>query len=293
MLSICIPVFNVDITNLLVAVHNQCKALTIPYEVLVHNDLSTIEIYSDNAVINCIFEVTEETMKQGSHGSRALLADTAKYKYLLFLDADVALPHDNFIQNYVDAISTETQLIYGGVIYESIKPEKDKILRWKYGRTRESRTVIERQADLYQNIISMAFLVRKKIFKKIDKAISGNFYGLDILFSAILNDHKFQIHHINNPVVHLGLENNSLYYNKSLRAVESTAIFTKKGMIPADFRPMQRAYIKIKKYRLIWAFQIFIFALKSILVKNILSNDPSLRAFDILKLDYYIKQLNK
>jgi glycosyltransferase involved in cell wall biosynthesis len=293
MLSICIPVHNYDITSLLRELGTQAAALNVPYEILVQNDCSSIAIINDSDLeTDVIFELAESTINMGRHGSRMLLAEQASYQWLLFLDADVALPTALFLHNYIDKLQAGCPIIYGGVSYNEQEPSKDVALRWFYGRAREMRDVAKRNTDHYQNIISMGFAIKRSKFLKIGESITQGAYGQDILFSALIHKHALAVLHIDNPVTHLGLERNEVYLRKSVTAIISTVAFTKQGLIPSDFRPVQRAFLKLKRFKLVKLFTICMQLTENNLKNKLQAGSSSRLVYlDLLKLYAYCKTM--
>lgn len=76
----------------------------------------------------------------GRSKTRELLAEKAKYPYLLFLDADVLPVSTLFVAQYLQHVS-EYSILVGGIKYESEKPASNRYFRWFYGKTREEITV--------------------------------------------------------------------------------------------------------------------------------------------------------
>ncbi len=290
MLSICIPVYDYNITSLINELRKQLESLNVSYEILVHNDASSIEIIDNDTIDSKIkLTITRSASKLGRHHSRVQLAKDATYNWILFLDADVAIPSPTFIQDYISVMKAGHPIVYGGVCYHKERPHNDMALRWYYGRAREKRSVARREMDAYQSIISMGFAIEKQLFLKIAGTITTTVYGQDILFSAFINKNKYPIKHIDNPVVHLGLEKNQAYLTKSLQAVDATAAFTKERLIPADFRPVQRAYLKLKRFKVVHVFVVLLSFLEPRLTKSLLKKPNNLMYLDLLKLYAYCK----
>ena len=105
MLSICIPVYNYDVSNLIINLKHQAQTAGINYEILVFDDYSSEyrmqynnKVYKDiNIKTKCLAE------NVGRSRIRNLLISEAKYEYLLFIDADSEIPV-NYISNYYNII---------------------------------------------------------------------------------------------------------------------------------------------------------------------------------------------
>ncbi len=288
MVSILIPTYNYEVRQLVSAVHNQAVSGGIDFEILVWDDASTnLTIVSENKKItdlpNCHYFKNKTNL--GRTKTRRLLAEQALFENLLFLDADVFPKNEDFINCYVEAIQQGFDIVYGGIVYSKTPPEKNKMLRWKYGRKRESLTVGERKKHPF-NIISQNILIKRTSFLNLNQNVT-NFYGLDILFSYAIKESGIKVVHINNPVFHLGLEDNNLFLKKSLQAVKTTYLLEEKGLLETDFRPLQKSYLTIKRYKLTGVFVFFISLFKTQIERNLVSKNPNLFLFDLYRLHYF------
>ena len=291
MISILIPTYNYYVFPLVENIFQQCEKANILYEIIVLDDASTdTEIAEGNLKINelenCSFKVLDENI--GRSKIRNLLAEKAKFGWLLFLDADTFPSNSNFIQNFVLAINNnDVDVIYGGIKYQKEKPEKNKMLRWKYGKARESKSVWERKKNPYF-IISQNLLIKKKSFLKANN-FTENYYGLDNFFSNQLKRMDAKMLHIDNPVLHFGLEENEKFIKKALQAVETTVILENLGLMDNSMRPIQKSFLTLKKLHLTSLFHFVISKFKRKMERNFISKKPNLFWFHLYRLSYYIK----
>ena len=286
MISVCIPTYNYPIFPLVKEIHKQLSLCDIPWEIIVCNDASTSYTEENEKAAsfsNCTY--INMPANVGRTAVRNTLAERAVFDWLLFLDADVLPKHENFIGTYIQALTTSQTVIYGGTSYAAQKP-KHAELRWTYGNAREVKTTKERTGSY--DIISQNLCVKKDVFLKCN-TFTENSYGLDIIFSQALERHKASVLHIHNPVVHLGLEANAVFLEKSLAAIETTYVFEKKDIVRKDFRPVQRTYLTLKKWRLENTVAQLVSFCETAIKKNLLSSTPSMRLFDLYKLSYYTK----
>jgi|TARA_R110002020_G_scaffold347380_1_gene561042 glycosyltransferase involved in cell wall biosynthesis len=293
MLSILIPTYNYDVTELVNTLHQQCLQAKLTFEILVLDDASHNEnTKSSNSTINsldyCLY--AENTKNKGRTATRNRLAEKANYNWLLFLDADVIPKYKDFIERFISK-KKQADLIFGGITYSETKPEPNKMLRWKYGHERESLTVAQRNKETYLAVNSGCFFIKKNIFLPISEKINFNEYGVDNLFKQFLEEKQVTILHIDNPVYHLGLEDNKTFVNKALKAVETTVLFEQKKIMSAE-RPLQKAYLKLKKYHLTKPFCWGIAFFEKPIQKNFTSANPSLFLFDLYRLKHYAKLKN-
>lgn len=293
MLSVLIPTYNYNVNQLAERLSEQLKTCFFAYEILVLDDCSTnqetvIANQKITAFPNCFFFQNETNL--GRTATRQALAEKANYDWLLFMDADVLPKNNEFIKNF-DIENQSADVVFGGIAYENKKPEKEKMLRWKYGKAREAKPVSERIKMPYLSIISQCFLIQKRIFLKAND-FHKNMYGVDVLFAQNLENMQVNVLHIDNPIVHLGLESSASFIEKTKKGLESLYHFEIENKIPEDYRPIQKAYQSLNKNGALKLFiRVVAFFEKSI-YKNLTSSSPSLFLFDLYRL-YYYSQLKK
>lgn len=289
MLSVLIPVFNYQVVSLVRTMVEQTKNTGIIFEIIVLDDASTdAEVISSHKFLeelpHCRYYQSEKN--QGRTATRNFLAEKAKYGWLLFLDADVMPKNKDFIAKFL--LHTDADLVFGGIGYANEKPEKNRMLRWKYGRAREGKSVEERLKYPYLSVISGCLLIKKEIFLKVNDTLE-NQYGLDVLFCQNLEKRQAVVKHIDNPVIHLGLEDNRSFIEKTKKGLDSLFYFEKRNLIPDNYRPIQQSRNTLRKYGLTAVFlrvmKLFVYQIE----RNLLSKNPSLFLFDLYKLYYLIK----
>ncbi|PHS62506.1 MAG: glycosyl transferase [Flavobacterium sp.] len=288
MISILIPTYNFSIGNLVKQIHQQAIDAKVIFEIIVIDDGSTNKksIQENSAICNLSnYQYIANKENIGRTATRNLLAKTANYDYLLYLDADVLPKTTNFIKKYVESINANPAVVYGGISYYENPPEDSKILRWKYGIKREAINVEQRLKHPYF-IISQNLLIKKSVFLKVN-SINTNAYGLDILFSNNLKKNTINVVHIDNPVYHLGLETSKSFILKSFEAVKTTYLLEEKKLLDDDLRPLQKSYQRLKKWHITGLFNWFITLFKNNIESNLVSKNPSLFLFDLYRLHYY------
>lgn len=287
MLSILIPTYNYAILALVKNVHQQCLEAQIPFEIICLDDQSDNDYQIENLNIstlpNCIYNVNQTNV--GRTRTRQRLAEQAKYDWLLFLDADVIPVTSAFIQHYIDAIQLNT-VIFGGYQYEKESTDATKILRYRYGKEREEKYASERNKNPYTYVFSGNMLVPKSIFLNFNYQANEKNYGMDIYFGYQLYQQHISVLHLDNPILHLGLETNEVYFQKALQGVESRKkyLLHEKGV--DQMNPLVQAYAKLKKLGLTKLVAVGFKIVAPFLKKNILSTNPKLVYFDIYRLGY-------
>ncbi len=118
--------------------------------------------------------------------------------------------------------------------------------------------------------------------------LDENRYGLDNYFSSQIKKLNIPTLHIDNPVIHLGLENSSTFMKKGIKAAQTLAYLELKQKIESDLTPLQRAYHSLKKYHSVSIFKAFLKRNIPRIEKNLISSNPSLKLYDIYRLYQYI-----
>jgi len=294
MLSILIPTYNYNVYPLVLELHKQCMECNLEFEIICQDDASTEFLAKNNEINtleNCQYSISETN--SGRTFTRKKLAEKAQYKWLLFLDADVIPVHSNFINNYIISINDKNQVILGGYCYQDSPPTSEMIFRYIYGKKREEKTAIERNLNPYQFIFSGNILIQKEIFTETNFNDEGNYYGMDIYFSYQLFIKKTKIIHIENPIYHLGLENNEVYFQKSLKAVENRKQFLINCPKIEKISPLIKKYKAINRFHLLPITIFFFKTFEPFLKRRILNKNPSLFCFDIYRLGYLCTIQNK
>jgi len=288
MLSILIPTYNYNITRLVADLHKQAKGASVDFEIIVMEDGSALCV-EENKKVNdyefCRYIVLEANT--GRSAVRNKLADEAKYDYLLFIDCDAEVCSTLFIERYL-AFCKEESAVIGGTAYDPNENNPHYSLRLAYGRQREARTALERSHEnTYHNFATFNFLISKSLFQKVrfDESIRG--YGHeDTLFGHQLHELGTQFIHIENPLIHKGLDDNETFILKTEEGTRNLYQLYKTGRYPflADESKLLNTYIRIYKTGLTRLLVIAFTPLKPYLQNMLCKPYPSLRLYDIYKL---------
>jgi len=195
---------------------------------------------------------------------------------------------ENFIFNYIKCIQSNRASVYcGGIIYEKTKPVPEKLLRWIYGKKREEIVTSKRSINPYKNFFGANFLVNKSVFERCGFNVTIMKYGYeDVLFAEDLKTNIISVAHINNPVFHLGIENNSIFLEKTKKGVNNLFYLSSNNILIGDNLKLLKVFKKLKINKLNWLFAIGFQMFNKLLKLNLLSNNPSLFILDIYKLGY-------
>jgi glycosyltransferase involved in cell wall biosynthesis len=160
----------------------------------------------------------------GRAAIRNRLALEAHGDFLLFIDADVMLPGtaEAYISKWLPFMQV-SRVICGGTLYHESKPgDPDKLLRWKYGKWREQKSAVERNKHPNAAFSTFNVLIERSVFSKIRFNEELKQYGHeDTLLGYQLKKAGIGILHIDNGLMHEGLESNRDFLNKTKLGIEN------------------------------------------------------------------------
>ena len=293
MLSICIPVFNFDVTNLLTSLHKEIIKLSAPIEIICIDDCSS-NCYREKNQLECNQYGTyiQLTNNVGRAKIRNLFTEHAKYEYLLFLDCDTAIVTDNFIEQYLENLGDGNNLVMcGGIIYDKTKPERQNLLRWRYGQKIESQSFTVRKLNPYRSFMTGNFLIHRSVLNRVcfnEKLV--NYGHEDTLFGFSLKKEHFPILHINNPVLHDHLESNGEFLSKTelgLKNLIQILHYVNNDPQYIEDVKILRYYQKYRKNHIILPVEVTFLIFKSLIKFLLLKGVVNLFLFNFYKLGFF------
>lgn len=290
MLSVCVPVYNYDVRPLARQLTVQIKALSLSAEILFYDDGSETHFREINREIAQIKTIKYIELPEniGRAAIRNLMAKAALYPHLIFMDSDSELPDSDYLKRYADNIYNAS-VICGGTLYLSDPPEPDKMLRWVYGRKREQLSPQERQKKGFSITVNN-FLVSRDVVLNYPFRENIREYGHeDTVFGFDIYKAGLPILHIENPVIHKGLETSGLYLEKTRSALRNLLLIDQNLIDDPVFHGhsvLLKLRGMLKRIGLIpiaaWLFKIFAGKMEN----NLTGNHPKLWIFDLYKAGY-------
>ncbi len=293
MLSILVPVYNFSVVDLVNDLNKQIIAGAITAEIIIVDDASS-EFIEENSKIIHLDNVTYERLTNniGRSAIRNYLLSKARYDYLLFIDCDAKISNPNFISNYLQCIKENKDVVCGGVKYEEAKPENRGLyFRWYYGKEREAITDRERNKCPHKSFSSFNFLIKKAVFEVIKFNEQLTKYGHeDTLLGIELKKQNIQITHINNALIHDGLEELDVFLQKTRQSIQNLKYlqnsYTDLDLLNNSIKLLNTT-IKVQNLRLGWFFKLCYILFNKMILSNLRSKKPSLILFDFYKITYY------
>jgi len=239
-----------------------------------------------NQVINdlrhCRYIV--KSANTGSAATRNYLGTQSQYHWLLFLDCDITIPDDHFLERYMADV--HEGVVNGGIcIIDDTNLCHN--LRYLYEKDAEpAHTADKRQANKYHEFRSTNFLIERQVFEvcPFDERFTRSGYE-DVLFGKMLKQKQIPVTHIDNPVMMTDFETNPDYIAKIERSMRTLH----------TFRQELRGYSRI----LTFDDGIHISAVRGLIRlwhrifgalerRNLCSSRPILKLFSLYRLGYYL-----
>lgn len=299
MLSILIPVFNFSVAEFVDDLRQQATKAGIDFEIRCYDDGSDAFYRDQNRVVRNWPHVIyhELPWNVGRSRIRNQLAREAAYEYLLFSDCDARTTSSHYLQRYIDCIrqwGSDQLVVYGGLEYPEYPPAQyNALLHWTYGRYKDQLPAAKRKAKPYLTFKTINFLIARKLF--LNNALNEELQGYgheDTLMAITLRRKGIPVYHIENPLCHLGLEDNDTFLHKTRESIQNVALLIKKGDLKREIK-LSKAYFWLKWlgiYGLVrWLFQRY----QARIQERLLAERPSLRMLDVYKLGLLLLSLSQ
>ncbi len=292
MLSILIPAYNHDLTELVKGIWLQASELKIPYEVLIVDDNSAAGFRSRNRALTERNHVRYIQLEEnvGRSRIRNMLAGKARFENLLFIDADASIMAADYLSTYMGMLGDE-RVICGGTAYLPDLPgDAAYHLRWYYGRKREERPARVRSKDPCRAFSSFQFLATRKILEQVPFEKDLKAYGHeDTVFGLALEQQGIPVLHIDNTLVHDGLEPADEFLDKTRQGLRNLKFLVEQGR----YSGLEQGVRILKKYNAFRRLGLhpclkWMYNKGSVWMhKNLKRRKPRLWIFDLYKLCYF------
>lgn len=293
-ISILIPVNNYDIVAFVHSLRDGMEKVPEFCEILIGDDGSSDEyrkLYASVSGENVRIITSEKNIGRASIRNR--LIDESKGDFLLFIDADANLSGtaELYLHTWLNSVD-KARVMSGGILYRNTPPgDPDKILRWKYGRLREQLKASDRNKHPYSAFTTFNVLIDKSIFSKFRFYEELKQYGHeDTLFSYQLKKAGIKIVHIDNGLMHEGLETNKEYLTKTKSSIENLS------RLYDNVTDKRTFLLTVRLLRIFWWLKLFhltrIFAGLFIRYRERMeikldSSNASLRLFNFYKVSMF------
>ena len=291
MLSILIPIYNFDVRALVNELSRQSAGLPIPAEILCFDDGSEERWKALNREVGGLPSVRyrELPANLGRSRIRNALADAARGSHLLFLDCDSQVPDGAYLERYAGELDGRS-LLYGGRAYRKAPPADPQLfLHWLYGVRREQMPPDRRRIHPYHHFMTNNFLIPASVFQAIrfDERLLQ--YGHeDTLFGMELRKQGVPIRHLDNPLLHIGLEPAAVFLEKTRTGVRNLAFLYRSGTgIETRLTSFCEKLERIGARRPV---KTALSGLRPLLLRHLLSRRPALFVLDLYKLSLFLEE---
>lgn len=293
MISILIPVYNYDCSELLRALKAQVEKLKLSKgeecEIIVGNDASQKGRGIENVrkacdLFGCRFVSSEKNV--GRAVTRNNMAREAKGDYLLFIDCDALVTRGDFLDKYYAETQNKAEVVVGGIEAVGTQPSPDVSLRFRYEQSVATiRSLEYRMSSPYAHFSTFNVMIRRDVFMHIRFDESCVEYGYeDTIFGLRLKQDGYKITHIDNPLVHNGLDTNRDFLLKTEQSMKNLRRF---GRDIQNFSHVGSVALRLKRLNLDGIVVTWHKMFGRIERANLLSNRPSLFVFKLYKLGYF------
>lgn len=295
MLSVCVPIFNYDVTLLVKELSHQINNINYPAELVFIDDGSSENIRRINENVCNKEKYIKLDKNSGRAKVRNLFLKHTRYDHLLFLDCDISIISDDFLDKYAKDISeNKSDVVCGGLEYNNNPPERNKRLRWKYGIKKESKPLNIRELSPNRSFMTSNFLIRRTIFEqvKFDERLIE--YGHeDTLFGYMLKKKGIKIKHINNQVLHPNIDHNKEYLEKTERGIVN--LINILNYVDNDPQFIQdvsilKLYESLRNKKLTGIIYFLFICSRSILKLMLINGFVSLKLFSFYKLGILVEK---
>lgn len=286
MLSILIPTKDYNCRVLVEELSRQCEKLAVPCEILIGEDGSTNEGLEQNRTMSYLpfCRIIEYKVNLGRARVRNRLAEEARYENLIFIDSDAIVERGDFLSVYLKALQ-DNDIVCGGLYHPVFIPSPDCTLRYKYEKDADrKRPASVRRKHPYNDFSTFNFAIKRNLFLSIRFDENIKEYGYeDTLFGHRIKEKGLAITHIDNPLLHTGLESNKQYLSKIELSLKT--LYNIREDI--NTTPLLAAYRRVRCVRMLpfaaWLWR----RTQNLLRSNLMGENPSLFLFKLYKLGYY------
>ena len=168
------------------------------------------------------------------------------------------------------------------------------MLRWVYGKQRETKCVEKRLKHPYNYVLTSNILIKKSVLERFPFPDYIKTYGFeDLVLVLQLKENRIPIVHIENPTYHLNLENSIVFIEKFHSSLRNLKFLIDTNKIDYSDSRLAKLHHNLKKLKLDLIVAKIFEIRKKILLKNLTSKNPSLALFDFYRLGYFCKLNSK
>lgn len=299
MFSLLIPTYNFDCLKLIEDVYAQCVALQgkcadFDFEIVVVDDGSPNHEIVDKlkrgveALSSKQVRLIPLPVNRGYAAVRNILLNEARGEWVLFMDSDAEVVRQDFVETYWQNRNL-ADVVIGGIVHpRTIKQGYE--LRLVYEQSVEHKRTVEwRNRHPYSFFSAFNLLARRAGLQKFGFDERCNEYGYeDALMAVSLKAAGVSIEHIDNPLLHTGIDRSDVFLRKTETAMRTLS------RLPEELRQQigvakwaERANRFAAKHLILFMFR----GCKERIRKQLLGTKPSMFLFQFYKLCCLLEEL--
>ncbi len=290
-LSILIPTFNDSCTEIVRQLDIQARKLSeLDYEIIIADDGSTDQhIIEENQLLTALphCKLYRFEKNRGRAAIRNSLVEFAEKEWLLFVDSGhMRLNTSDFLLRYLHT-TDDHQVIYGGYQLSSPSEGEKNNLRYKYEmRSKQNASAQLRNKVSHLDFHSSNFVANRDVFRHVKFDERFSLYGYeDVVFGKDLSTHGIDIHHIDNPTLFCGYENNATFLKKTIEALTTLREFQDEL---SDYSRLITMARLAERLHLAPIVRFLFRHCESRWRTNLMGDAPSLVVFNMFRLGYFL-----
>ena len=301
MLSFLIPTYNFNCLSLVSDLYAQCEQLMVSdtsftYEIIIVDDGSPEVSVVEELMIG-IRNLKSQYVKLipliknvGLAAARNVLLREAKGEWVVFIDSDAAVITNDFVSNYWQHRNAADAIV-GGIKHPNVIPSGYE-LRIAYERSYEKKRSLEwRKQHPYAIFSAFNLMMRKEVIERYGFDEHCREYGYeDFLLGVALESDGVKVEHIDNPLLHTGIDTSEVFLKKAETGVRTLL------NLPVELREKVGLAIyaeRLRKLRIAPVIKCVLKTFHPILRKQLLSARPSILLFQLYKLGAYLNGVKK
>ncbi|MBR1712014.1 MAG: glycosyltransferase family 2 protein [Alloprevotella sp.] len=293
MISFLIPTYNYDCTELVSELSKQARALSVAdsgfsFEIIVADDGSRQEEREAlraglQNVSGC--QLVELPTNVGRARGLNFLIGQASFPNIVIIDSDALVCTPDFVGCYWEHCG-RADVVCGSLRNPSGGGQPGCELRMRYERAMEQRrTAAYRNAHPYSCFTTFNVMFRKSVLETVRFDERCTEYGYeDTLLGLMLEKNGFSVLHIDNPLVHNGIDTNKSFLGKTEAAMRT---LSRLGEPIQSEAGASRLCKRLARLHLLGLLRTAFLRLRTPLRRQLLGPRPNLLLFNIYKAGYY------
>ena len=228
-LSVLIPVYNWDLSELLQRLAAQVLSLSRPdtVEIVVMDDGSSKRYEIDSSLLhNPIIRYHAFAENRGRAAIRRQLLQEARGEYVLFLDADMLPDDDRFLHKYIEYAEAGSDIVCGGISYRQCRQKGGDYSFYLYKSSQTEVVAADRRRLIpWRYLFTSNVMVRRQVARTVpfDSRFAG--YGFEDIEWALRLSALYKIEHIDNACTHMGLQTKKQAFSRMRQSIDNYVLF--------------------------------------------------------------------